>query len=373
MSILKYAYVTLITRASYLAGVLILGHTLRKHSKLPLIIIYTASLSPAALRVLEIESSSKGTSLILKKVDSLIPVKEGKLIAERFRETWTKLRVFELGNDGWDGICYLDADIAIYSDIDEVFTAAGLPTVGEKIGLNNSSLNPKQPVFAASPVCCCNLDADSWAPEDWKRENCPFSAVNYHDSLESTPSWEYGKPEPWRLLNGGVFVFQPSQQLWNSMMGAFDRWGEEGKLATMQFPDQDFLAQFWRGQWRGLSWRFNALKTMRYWHPEIWRDEDVVTLHYIVDKPWAARIKEDGLAGYLDRDGETHRWWWGEWQEWEMDRKQLGNEELLRLVRSGEHVAGYGDVKGRDMMAIGANVQDLAKDWNASNGAKNAE
>jgi inositol 3-alpha-galactosyltransferase len=359
----KYAYITLLTRASYLAGVLILGHSLRKHSKLPLIIMHTASLSPAALRVLEIESEIEGTNLILNQVDLLMPAKEGKLIAERFRETWTKLRVFEAWEDGWDGICYLDADIAIYSTIDEVFAAAGLRAVGEVIHENDAGLNEKKPIFAAVPVCCCNLDSDSWAPADWTKRNCPFTAIQHPDSLKETPSWEPGKPEPWKLLNGGVFVFQPSQQLWKTMIETFNKWGLEGILAKMQFPDQDFLAQFWHGQWRGLSWRFNGLKTMRYWHPEIWRDEEVVALHYIVDKPWTTRIKADGLAGYLKRDGETHRRWWNEWQKWEAKREAMGKEELLRLLRSGEHVAGYGEVNSSDMRAIGANVQDLAKDW----------
>jgi inositol 3-alpha-galactosyltransferase len=369
----RYAYTTLITRASYLSGILILGHTLRKHSKLPLIIIYTASLSTAALRVLEYESAIEGANLILKRVDLLIPAKEGKLIAERFRETWTKLRVFELWEYEWDGICYLDADIAIYNGIDEVFTAAGLPAVGKLINKNASSLNPKHPVFAASPICCCNLDHDSWAPADWTKDNCPFTAVQHPESLQSTPNWEPGKPVPWRSLNGGVFVFQPSQQLWNNLVEAFNQWGEEGKLATMQFPDQDFLAQFWNGQWKGLSWRFNALKTMRYWHPEIWREADVVALHYIVDKPWAARMKDDGIAGYLGRDGDTHRRWWSEWQEWESEREQMGMIDLLRLARSGDHIAGYEDVKGSDMMTIGANVQDLAKNWEASKGVGNID
>ncbi|KAF2669725.1 nucleotide-diphospho-sugar transferase, partial [Microthyrium microscopicum] len=292
------AYTTLITRASYLPGVLILAHTLRKHSKLPLIVVYTSSLSIEALRALELESKLPSVNLILRKVNPLVPSEEGKLIAERFRDTWTKLRVFELweSNDGksWDGICYLDADIAIYGFIDD----------------NDQRLDRNRAILAATPICCCNLDGDSWAPADWTKENCPYTAAVHPSSLKMTPSWEQGKPEPWKSLNGGVFVFQPSKTLWESMMAAFDQWGREGKLAKMKFPDQDFLSEFWRGRWKSLSWRYNALKTMRYWHPDIWRDNEIVALHYIVDKPWTARIGEDGSAGYLGRDGETHKWWW---------------------------------------------------------------
>lgn len=55
----KYAYTTLITRGSYLAGVIILAHTLRKHgSQYPLIVYYTSGVSDAAVQALELEKDS---------------------------------------------------------------------------------------------------------------------------------------------------------------------------------------------------------------------------------------------------------------------------------------------------------------------------
>ena len=69
---------------------------------------------------------------------------------------------------------------------------------------------------------------------------------------------------------------------------------------------------------------------MRYWHENIWRDEEVRVLHYIVDKPWERRIAGDGIAGHLGRDGVTHRWWWEEWEEWRQARQ--GESELLGIV-----------------------------------------
>lgn len=46
-------------------------------------------------------------------------------------------------------------------------------------------------------------------------------------------------------------------------------------------------------------------------------------LHYIVDKPWERRVASDGIGGHLGRDGETHKWWWGIWDDW---RRQRGGE-----------------------------------------------
>jgi inositol 3-alpha-galactosyltransferase len=74
----------------------------------------------------------------------------------------------------------------------------------------------------------------------------------------------------------------------------------------------------------------------------------------------------------LGRDGETHRWWWSEWQEWETVREEGNEEELLDLVRRGEHIDGYENIDGNNLTAIGASVQDLAKNWKKANGeAKN--
>jgi hypothetical protein len=49
--------------------------------------------------------------------------------------------------------------------------------------------------------------------------------------------------------------------------------------------------------------QYNGTKIMRYWHTNIWRDDDVACPHYIVDKPWVGRVSEDGVASYKRLDG----------------------------------------------------------------------
>ncbi|KAG9564281.1 nucleotide-diphospho-sugar transferase, partial [Aureobasidium melanogenum] len=116
-----------------------------------------------------------------------------------------------------------------------------------------------------------------------------------------------------------------------------------------------------KNKWMSLGWQFNALKTMRYWHENIWRDEEVVCLHYIVDKPWAKRVSEDGVAGYLGRDGETHTWWWQEYEDWHQQRKSQNETEELEIAE--KHVAkpiGQEDQETDEMRAIGSGVQSFA-------------
>ncbi|TKA28903.1 hypothetical protein B0A50_03314 [Salinomyces thailandicus] len=336
----KYAYTTLITRASYLAGVIILAHTIKKQgSQYPLLVYYTPSLNQDAIRALELEAPK--LNLILKPCDLLLPRASIKvnLIAERFGDTWTKLRVFDCID--YDAVCYLDADMAIYRNMDEVFSYA-------------DSL-PKD-WLAANHACVCNLEKDAWAPEDWTKENCAYTPISHPEALKHPTQQTPASRETWHLLNGGMFLYHPSKELWDDMMREFNH---SEKLGSYKFPDQDFLADYFRNRWMGLGWQFNALKTMRYWHENIWRDEEVRCLHYIVDKPWTMRVV-DGVAGYRGQDGETHTWWWRQYAEWEQQRYAEGSGEVLRLVEKYVAREDGSENEDPDMRAIGSKVQAFA-------------
>jgi len=353
----NFAYTTLITRTSYLAGVIILAHTLRKHgSQHPLVVFYTDKLAPSSIRALELETHN--TNLILRKTEALLPNSDKpiKLIAERFADTWTKLRVFSLLE--YDQVCYLDADMTIRNrNMDSVFDAADLPIPAP---------DSDDDWLAANHTCCCNLDKDAWAPEDWTAENCPYTPTKHPGALSHpTPVTPDARPT-YKNLNGGLFLFRPRERLWRRMLHVFNT---SDQLTSFKFPDQDFLAMFFDDRWKSVGWQWNALKTMRYWHPDMWRDEEVVCLHYIVDKPWAKRVGEDGVAGYKGRDGETHMWWWEDYEEWRAQREAKGEKELLGIVK--RHVAqppGEDWDEDDDMKAIGSGVQNFAKSGSKDEG-----
>ncbi|MCJ1411467.1 hypothetical protein MMC19_005556 [Ptychographa xylographoides] len=339
----KRAYATLLTRPSYLPGVLILAHTLLRHQTAhPLLVLTTPSLPTSCHRALELESA-RTPLLRIVPVEPLLPGAhhEITLIAARFEDTWSKLRVFELAH--WDAIVFLDADIMLRRNMDEVFD----------LDL------PGPDWLAANHACVCNLDGDGWAPADWRAENCAYTSLRHpaaltaptpvpHSSRLAPPATATAAEESdsaavatvvavasakatHTLLNSGFFLFHPSASLWASMIHTFNT---SPLLGTYQFPDQDFLADFFRDRWVSTGWQYNALKTMRYWHEKVWRDDEVRALHYIVDKPWSRRVASDGVAGHLGRDGVTHGWWWGVWEGWRAERDGLGKggEELLRLV-----------------------------------------
>ena len=334
----RKAYASLVTRASYVPGVIILARSLRKHrSCIPLIVLYTSSLPEKAVRALEIEADL--TNLVLRLVEPLQPVasEKVKLIAERFADTWTKLRVFEIFD--YDQICFVDADVLIRNNMDQIFNVK-LPT---------------SDWIAAAPVCVCNLDQDKWCPEDWTPENCPYTSLSHPDALTHFTPVSSNAPATHHLFNSGVFLFNPSKDLWERLICFFNT---TERIVEYKLPDQDFLTDFFRGRWLSLPWQFNALKTMRYWHPLLWSDDDVVALHYIVDKPWAARIGTDGQAGYKGKDGETHRWWWTAYDQWVQERLNRNYDDVVSILN--EYVADESGSENGLLAAIGAKVQAFA-------------
>ncbi|KAL7771496.1 hypothetical protein CFE70_001442 [Pyrenophora teres f. teres 0-1] len=248
----KNAYVTLLTRPSYLAGALLLAYTLTKHSPTtPLIITYTPSTLPAS-SITALQREAAHSNIILHPVEHLrLPESQTAhgMVAERFIDTWTKLRVFdlwELENGRFERLCWLDADMMIFSD--------------------------------------------------------------------------------------------PSPLVFGEQQDAYLKGGDGMRV----------------------------MATWRYWHTNFWKDDEVAVLHYIVDKPWAARVDEQGKAGYLGKDGETHAWWWDEFARWQEERKGQGEHELLETA--GMYAAGEGSEVSEEMRAIGGGAQDFAKKWEGKEG-----
>jgi lipopolysaccharide biosynthesis glycosyltransferase len=379
----KYAYATLLTRPSYLAGAVLLAYTLSKHSPdTPLVILYTPETFPETC-VQALRTETQFSNLILHAVEHLrlpesAPGTDGDkpsgMVAARFLDTWTKLRVFNLSlfslfppsiPRSECQLCFLDADMMIFKDPSPaIFSARPEPKSEEAL---------KEGELLASHVCVCNLDGDAWAPAEWKKENCAYTPLTSPSGIPPAST----NPPTHGLFNSGTFVFRPTDSISEKVFNEFERLAKEGELAKMKFPDQDFLNKVFEGNWRSLHWSCNALKTWRYWHTNMWQDDKVAVLHYIVDKPWAKRVGEqDGkkVAGYKGDDGETHSWWWDEYFNWKKERLGAGKEGEEEVKVMGRFVDGEmeGQEHDDDMKAIGGGAQDFAKKWKGKEGEKEA-
>lgn len=315
-SLPKNAWVTLVTRPSYLPGAVLLAYSLQKYSsRYPLIILTTPSFPKNLLPALKQESNL--TNSYHFAISSLMPSAHNlpdTLIAARFEDTWTKLRVFELHRYGCEKLVFLDADMLVRQNMDELFDMKP----------------PANDWIMANHACVCNLDHDSWAPEDWKMSNCAYTGLKSQSLPTHVPKSGTPGKRTHTLLNSGLFIFTPHEKQWIEMQNFL---AEDPRVKTYMFPDQDLLADFFKDRWQSLSWKYNALKTMRYWHTNLWKDEEVKNLHYIVDKPWNKRIGPDGVAGHLGRDGITHSWWWEEYEEWQNKRNEVGAFKILSTMR----------------------------------------
>ena len=87
---MKATFATLLTRESYLAGTLVLNHSLRSvGSKYELVVMTTPELSERARDVLFKEK------IMIKDIARLDPTEGSHTLSahdKRFKDTWTKLR-----------------------------------------------------------------------------------------------------------------------------------------------------------------------------------------------------------------------------------------------------------------------------------------
>lgn len=167
-------------------------------------------------------------------------------------------------------------------------------------------------VFAASHACVCNPMNREHYPSDWVPANCGYT----HQGANPEAAALEGAPADFGLgiCNGGLQVVQPSMDLYKQIIATMNNPDATG---SYDFSDQSLLSDIFHGRWVPLSYRYNALKTLRWCHKEIWRDEDVKNIHYILaPKPWEERESED----------ETHKWWW------DVNDQRLAKEKEAGIV-----------------------------------------
>ncbi|EGO28220.1 glycosyltransferase family 8 protein [Serpula lacrymans var. lacrymans S7.9] len=302
----KAAYVTLLTKSSYLPGVLVLEFTLRAvGSRYPLVVMVTPQLPAEARAVLARKN------ITTTEVASLGPpegVHTLSLSDVRFSDTWTKLRCFGLTE--YHRVILLDADMLVLRRMDELM-----------------DLELEKDWIAATHVCACNPRRYPHYPADWIPANCAYTHLEHPIGLTSPSAITDSSPRPYSQLNSGLVVLNPSLHLFESIQRHLCT---SPLVATWSFPDQDLLSDLFRGKWKPLPWCYNALKTLMLIHTPLWRDDEIRCLHYILpDKPWQKRV---GVTDSGEYD-KTHQWWWDNFELVEKEVRAM-DEKGLEIILS---------------------------------------
>lgn len=273
----KKVWTTLVTNTKYMEGVLTLHYSLQRvGSKYPLVILYTDSLEKEGHETID------ARGLYKRHIKYLLPTAHKDYSADpRFYDCWSKLQPFSLVE--FDRVGQLDSDMVAVRNMDE---------------LMEIPLDKENKVFAASHACVCNPYNKPSYPKDWIPENCPYS--HYH-KYKYEHDWE-GPPcdSGLSMCNGGLQVVQPSIENFNKILAAL----ESDSTSSYEFSDQSLLSDVFKNKWQPLSYKYNALKTLKLIHKDVWNDNEVKNIHYIISpKPW------DDCTNFDDTTHTFQAWW----------------------------------------------------------------
>ena len=242
-----FAYATLVTNADYGLGALALARSLKAAgSAWPLLVLATAN----AARLDEIEAEG---CIVLSVAR---PTLSAAFQARHARQALHAQAPFTKGvkpdfHDPLDNFCklalwrlteyrrvvFLDADTLVIKNIDKLFG---------------------YPQFCGAP--------------------------NLYETLEDM-----------HRLNSGVFVAQPDDSTYESMLSALDAPG-----AFWRRTDQTFLETYFP-DWHGLPYTFNTLQYVYFNLPQLWRWASIRVVHYQYEKPWQKdHAKADRLRPLID-------------------------------------------------------------------------
>ncbi|KAL4534618.1 hypothetical protein Ndes2526B_g05553 [Nannochloris sp. 'desiccata'] len=285
----NFAYVTLLTRDSYLMGVQCLYRSLQAvHSKHSLIVLYTPdTLTAQAVSTLKTEGC-----ILLRPVKPYFPpvsaaVDHSLYKNKCYADCWTKLLMWEM--EEYDLLVYLDADMLVIRNIDHLFH---LPRAYQQQLQKHqmhpaSNISPSQSQLWAVPDCAAGRET-----ENERLQCCLFT---HNHKKHATKNHHY------RYFNAGMLIFSPSIALFKSFTQALS----SGTCPIQGYAEQDFLNHYFQHTWQPLSTSFNLQKGIRWHHPELWFPEEAAIIHYTDCKPWHGRDHPENVDY-----SEIVTWWW---------------------------------------------------------------
>lgn len=249
---LKKVFITVLSTDSYLKGVLLLSESLKNtKSKYRLVVLVTKSISKNSLSVLEhfnIESI-----VIENEIQVNLSERNIASSCSHWNNTFEKLQIFN--QTQYDKLVYLDSDMFIIENIDELFEKEHL-----------------------SAVCA---GAEIPGNEDWKGN-----------------------------LNSGLIVLSPNKKIYEDLIMLIPKVSN----VLVNFGDQDIMKEYVKSDWSEKLWlddSYNMFSIYIDWYVKHrsystiftnrknQKSKQIKVVHYIgYPKPWMSDVSRFELVRY---------------------------------------------------------------------------
>ncbi|CAO3697659.1 unnamed protein product [Rhizopus stolonifer] len=256
--------IVLTSSNDYVKGIVTMKYAMR-NSQYPLLILYTPNVSLETIKLLQ------NSGCLVKQIEPIHPPGKTNYTFERFTETWSKLAVWS--QTEYERLVLLDADMLPLQNMDELI-----------------EMDLPKGWIAASHACTCNPQKFSHYPPHWIPASCAYTQ----------------SPAKTAYFNSGLVVLSPDTAKFKSMM---DDLNAVQDLSIYPFPDQDFLNEQFKDQWKPLPYVYNALKTLQWAHEPMWNLKSVKNLHYILTKPWDICLGQELSSVELVYKDLYQIWW----------------------------------------------------------------
>jgi inositol 3-alpha-galactosyltransferase len=147
----------------------------------------------------------------------------------------------------YERMLYLDADIQVYDNIDELFEL-------------------EKARFYAVMDCFCEK---TWS-------HTPQYKIGYCQQCSDRVAWPTAElgPPPALYFNAGMFVHEPSMETAKALLDTLR------VTPSTPFAEQDFLNVFFRDQYKPIPNVYNLVLAMLWRHPENVQLEKIKVVHY---------------------------------------------------------------------------------------------
>lgn len=215
----REAFISILTSDDFLEGLLVTYRSLRKYSKKKYVVLVDLGVSEQSIQIIK-----RNGIQVLKGDDILLPDLADNTMKDRWYKTLFKIRVFGLTQ--FERLVYLDSDLLICGEIDELFEKESISAVPDRVFLSS-----------------------------------------------------YGR----KGMNAGLMCIQPSKELEQSLIELIPLVANRMEV----FGDQDVINEYFSGWEEEKSKHLDVKYNACFYELDKYEEKEIRVVHFIFgEKPW---------------------------------------------------------------------------------------